>query len=65
MFVALCLKVPLCLGKLHRQLSGNALGLHPLGHRDFELGLKGAYPLLRLIALSDGLVALLAGRAML
>jgi len=65
MLIAPRLKVPPCLGMLHGQPGGNALGLQPLGHRSSEIGLEGADPLLCLITLLDGLVALLAGRAML
>ena len=65
MLIALLLKDPLRLGKLRDQPGGDALSLQPSGYRGSELSLEEADPLLRLIALSDGMVALPTGRAVL
>ena len=46
------------LGQIRGQSSSGALGLQLLGFHGLELSLEGADPLLCLIALSDGLVAL-------
>ena len=65
MLVALRLKAPPCLGELRGQPGRNALGLQPPGCCGSKLGLEGTDPLLGLIALSNGLVVLPMGRAML
>ena len=65
MFIALRLKGPPRLSELCGQPGGDALGRQRPGHRGSGLGLEGANPLLRLVALSDGLVMLPAGRTML
>ena len=62
--VALCLKIPPCLGEVHGQPGRDALGLQLLGHHIFELGLEGADLLLCVGALLAGLVMLLASHAM-
>jgi len=65
MLITLGLKNPPHLGKLHVQPGRDALGLQPSGHHGSKIHLEGADPLTRLIALSDGLVVLLVGRAVL
>ena len=63
MLIALCLKDPPCLGNLRDQPSGDALGLQSLGYHGSKIGPEGADPLPCLVALTDGLVALLEGCA--
>ena len=65
MLIALCLKDPSCLGKLCDQPGGYALGLHPSGYRGSKIGPKGADHLPCLVSLSDGLVVLSTGHAVL
>ena len=65
MLIALRLKDPPHLGQLSDQPSGNALDLQPLGYRGSKIGPKGADLLMCLVALLDGLVALLEGCAVL
>ena len=63
--VALRLKFPPCLGEVHGQPDRDALGLQLLGSHVFELDLEGANLLLCVVALLEGLVALLMSHAML
>ena len=63
MLIALRLKDPSHLGKLHDQPGGDTLGLQPLVYHDSKIGPEGADPLTCLVALSDDLVMLLVGRA--
>ena len=65
MLIALRLKDPSHLGQLRDQPGRNALGLQPSGYRGSKIGPEGADLPTRLIALSDGLVMLLMGHAML
>ena len=65
MLVTLGLKSTPHLGKLHTQPGRDALGLQPSGHRDSKIPPEGADHLTLLVALSDGLVALIMDRAML
>ena len=55
MLIALRLKDHPRLGKLRDQPDGDALDLPPLGYRGSKIGLEGADPLTRLVALSNGL----------
>jgi len=63
--ITLRLKDPPHLGQLRGQPSGNALGLQPSGYHGSKIGPKGFYLTKHLVALSDGLVTLLEGRAVL
>ena len=63
MLITLSLKIPPHLGEIRPQPGRDALGLQPSGHHDSKIRPEGADPLTRLVALSDGLVALLTGRA--
>ena len=63
MLITLSLKNPPHLGELRALPGRDALGLQPSGHRGSKIHLEGADPLTCLIALSDGLVALLTGHA--
>ena len=63
--ITLSLKNHPHLGELHAQPSRDALSLQPSGHCGSKIRLEGADPLTCLVALSDSLVVLLVGRAML
>ena len=63
MLIAVRLKDPLCLGKLHDLANGDALGLQPSGYHGSKISSEGADPLPCLVALSDGLVVLSMGHA--
>ena len=63
--VALRLKKTPRVGEIRGQSGSGTLGLQLLGSRGLQLGLEGADPLLRLITLSDSLVALPVGHAVL
>ena len=63
MLVTLGLKSPPHLGKLRAQPGRDALGLQPSGYHGSKIGTEGADPLTCLITLSNGLVTLLMGRA--
>ena len=65
MLIALYLKDPPHLSKLHDQPGGDALGLQPSGYRGSKIGPKGADLPMRLVVLLDGPVVLLKGQAML
>ena len=62
--VALRLKVPPCLSELCGQTDRDTLSLQPLGCCGSKLGLERANLLLRLVSLSNGLVALLVAHSM-
>ena len=61
--VTLRLKKTPRLGEIHGQSGSSTLGLQLLGFHGLKLSLEGPDPLLCLVALSDGLVALPAGHA--
>ena len=63
MLIAFDLKKPPHLGEFRPQPGRNFLGLQPLGHRISKIHPEGPGLPTRLIALSDGPIVLLAGRA--
>ena len=63
MLIAFNLKKPLRLGEVGAQSDRSFLGRQPLGHLDSKIRLEGLSLPMRLVALSDGPVALLAGHA--